>query len=234
MMLGFGLFSAVVGQLDSDGPMRSASIVVGQCGGTRGGEQRGNDRHRRGAEADLHRVPRLRDCRGHARRAIARRPRPDDASRFGWASVRLGLIIFGIVGLCEGVLFTRPIISFITKSDAVRAAALFPMHIVGIVTPIIAVAMILSEALFGAGNSKFVAVAQLALVFGCLLPLALVLGVVFHMALVGVWVAACVYFVFAALTMTLKFRQGSWKPSCCNGPRRSPRDRDVGPGIGVL
>jgi Na+-driven multidrug efflux pump len=79
------------------------------------------------------------------------------------------------------------------------------------VTPIIAVAMILSEALFGAGNTKFVAVAQFGLVFGCLLPLALVLGLFLHMALVGVWLAACVYFIFAAITMSLKFRQGSWK-----------------------
>ena len=85
------------------------------------------------------------------------------------------------------------------------------MHIIGLVTPIIAVAMILSEALFGAGNTKFVAVAQFALVFGCLLPLAMFLGVVLHMALVGIWIAACVYFVVAAIMMALKFRQGSWK-----------------------
>ena len=64
-----------------------------------------------------------------------------------------------------------------------RAAAIFPMRIMGIVTPIIAVAMILSEGLFGAGNTKFVAVAQFVLVFGWLVPGAYVLGIVLHLAL---------------------------------------------------
>jgi Na+-driven multidrug efflux pump len=213
MMFGFGLFSAVVGRLDSDGGGRIASlgVVVGQCGASEAVNS--------AATTDIVEVLKLTFTAclafGTAAATLVGQSlgarRPDDATRFGWASVRLGAMIFGVVGLCEGVLFTRPIISVISRSDAVRAAALFPMHIVGIVTPIIAVAMILSEALFGAGNSKFVAIAQLALVFGCLLPLAVFLGVVLRMALVGIWIAASVYFVLAAITMALKFRQGSWK-----------------------
>jgi putative MATE family efflux protein len=211
MMLGFALFSAVVGQLDSDGAARSAGVIVGQCGV---GEAVNS-----AATTDIVEVLKLTftACMafGTAAATLVAQSlgarRPDDASRFGWASVRLGLIIFGVVGLCEGVLFTRPIISFITQSDAVRAAALFPMHIIGVVTPVIAVAMILSEALFGAGNTKFVAVAQLTLVFGCLLPLAVLFGVVLHLALVGIWLAASVYFVLAAGTMAFKFREGRWK-----------------------
>ncbi len=135
--------------------------------------------------------------------------RPDDASRFGWASVRLGLVIFGVVGLCEGVLFTRPILHLITHSDAVREAAFVPMQRMGLVTPIIAVAMILSEALFGAGNTKFVAVAQFCLVFGLLVPLAWLLGT--NYGLSGMWLSAVAYAIAAAGAMILKFRGGSWK-----------------------
>jgi multidrug resistance protein, MATE family len=209
MMFGFGLFSGLVGRLDVDAI--SSSHVAGRCGGSEAVNS--------AATTDIVEVLKLTFTAclafGTAAATLVGQSlgakRPDDATKFGWASVRLGLLIFGVVGLCEGVLFTRPIVAFITQSEAVRAAALFPMHIVGIVTPIIAVAMILSEALFGAGNTKFVALAQFGLVFGCLLPLALVLGLFMHMALVGIWVAACVYFIVAAITMTLKFRQGSWK-----------------------
>ncbi len=137
--------------------------------------------------------------------------KPDEAEKYGWASVRLGLILFGVVGLCEGVFFTPQLVGFITHSEAVRAAAMGPMRVMGIVTPVIAVAMILSEALFGAGNPKFVAVAQGILVFGCLVPGAYLLGVVFHIGLLGIWLSACVYSVFAAITMSVKFRQGAWK-----------------------
>jgi MATE family multidrug resistance protein len=213
MMFGFALFSAVVGRLDegTSGHVVAMATVVGQCGTSEAVNS--------AATTDIVEVLKLTFTAclafGTAAATLVGQSlgakRPEDATRFGWASVRLGLVIFGVVGLCEGVLFTRPIISFISRSDAVRAAALFPMHLVGVITPVIAVAMILSEALFGAGNTKFVAIAQFALVFGCLLPLALFLGLVMHLALVGIWLAACVYFIFAAITMALKFRQGSWR-----------------------
>ncbi len=137
--------------------------------------------------------------------------KPDEAEKYGWASVRLGVILFGVVGLCEGVFFTPQLVAFITHSDAVRAAAMTPMRVMGIVTPVIAVAMILSEALFGAGNPKFVAVAQGILVFGWLVPGAYLLGVVLHLGLLGIWLSACIYAALAAVTMSAKFRQGAWK-----------------------
>ena len=72
-----------------------------------------------------------------------------------------------------------------------------PMKMMGIVTPIIAVAMILSEALFGAGNTKFVAAAQFCLVFFLLVPLAWVLGVTTNIGLTGMWVGAVAYAIGA-------------------------------------
>ena len=136
--------------------------------------------------------------------------RPDEAQKYGWASVRLGLVLFGLVGLCEAA-FTPELVRFITQSPAVRAAAMQPMRIMGLVTPIIAVGMILSEALFGAGNPKFVAGAQLVLVFCVLVPGAYVLGIVLHIGLLGMWLSAAIYSTLAAATMSYKFAQGSWK-----------------------
>ena len=71
--------------------------------------------------------------------------------------------------------------------------------------------MIVSEALFGAGNTKFVAVAQLCLVFGVLVPLSWVLGIATGYGLSGMWASAVAYAVCAAAVMTLKFRGGAWK-----------------------
>jgi multidrug resistance protein, MATE family len=71
--------------------------------------------------------------------------------------------------------------------------------------------MILSEALFGAGKTVFVAAAQFCLVFFVLLPVAWLLGVQLGLGLNGMWSAAVAYATGAAITMTLKFRGGSWK-----------------------
>ena len=139
------------------------------------------------------------------------RKQPEEAQKWGWASVRLGLVIFGVVGLCEGVLFTNQLAALISNSPSVRAAAIFPLHIMGVATPLIAVAMILTEGLFGAGNTRFVAAAQFLLIFVWLVPASYLFGMVLHGGLGGVWIAAFVYSCLAAVTMTTKFASGTWK-----------------------
>lgn len=198
MMIGFALFAKVAGELDQ----ASAGVAVNGA-----------------ATTDIVAVLKLTftACLAFGTatatlvaQSLAAR-RPDDATRFGWASVRLGLVIFGVVGLCEGVLFTKPILHFISHSDAVREAALVPLRMMGIITPVIAVAMILSEALFGAGSTKFVAAAQFCLVFLVLVPLAWILGITAGMGLLGMWMAAVAYAICAAVVMTVKFKRGAWQ-----------------------
>lgn len=201
MMFGFGLFSTIVGKLDAHADCADAEAVNGA------------------ATTDIIEVLKLTFTAciafGTATATLVSqsmgRKKPEDAVAFTWTSVRLGLVIFGVVGLLEGVVFRRPLIEFLTQSPAVRDAMMTPMLIMGIVTPLISVALILSEALFGAGSTKFVAGAQFLLVFGWLVPGAWVLGVRAHMGLNGIFTAACVYAVLASVTMTLKFRAGGWK-----------------------
>jgi len=135
----------------------------------------------------------------------------DKAARFGWVSVRLGVYIFGVVGLIEGVLFPRQILGLVTQSPAVLEAALLPLRIMGVCTPLIAVGMILTQALFGAGNSRFVMVVELFLHFFCLVPLAWLMGITFDLGLPGIWGAAVVYVVLLTSVMIWKFARGDWK-----------------------
>jgi multidrug resistance protein, MATE family len=137
--------------------------------------------------------------------------KPEQAERFGWVSVRLGILIFGIVGLLEGVVFPVQILSFVSHSEAVRQAALLPMRMMGICTPLIAVGMILTQALFGAGNTRFVMLAELVLHFTCLVPLAWILGITLGYGLVGIWSAAITYIILLSSVMTWKFSRGDWK-----------------------
>jgi len=207
MMIGFGLFTKVAGQLDKDAT--DAAIASGQTF---------REAVNGAATTDIIAILKLTFTAclafGTATATLVAQSlaakRPEEASKFGWASVRLGLVLFGVVGLCEGVFFTRSIVHFISHSEAVREAAFLPMRMMGLVTPIIAVAMILSEALFGAGSTRFVAAAQFCLVFFVLVPLAWVLGM--HVGgLNGMWSAAVAYATGASIVMTLKFKSGGWK-----------------------
>ena len=208
MMVGFGLFAKVAGRLDMSTETEAVATICG-----------GREAVNGAATTDIVEILKLTFTAciafGTATATLVAQSlaakRPEDATKFGWASVRLGLVLFGVVGLCEGVFFTEDIVHFVSHSDAVRQAAMFPMRMMGIVTPIIAVAMILSEALFGAGNTKFVAAAQFCLVFAVLVPLAWALGIAAKVGLNGMWTAAMTYAICAACVMTLKFRGGGWK-----------------------
>ncbi len=132
------------------------------------------------------------------------------AARFGWASIRLGLVIFGIVGLLEA-LFSKQILSFFSSSALVQSHALTPLIIMGLATPLIATGMILTQALFGAGDTKYVMVAELILHFVCLVPLAYLLGVKLDLGIVGLFAAAVTYIVGLAIAMVYRFRSGVWQ-----------------------
>ena len=136
--------------------------------------------------------------------------KPDQAELFGWTAVKLGLLVFGVVGALEYI-FAPQILSFVSGSELVQQTALLPMRIMGFATPAIAVGMIVVEALFGAGNTRFVMLAQLCLHFGVLVPTAWVLGITFDMGLPGIWLAGLIYSLGLATVMCLKFRSGDWK-----------------------
>ena len=211
MMVGFGMFSKVAGELDARAAADTLKKIIGACGGV--------EAVNGAATTNIVAIMKLTFTAciafGTATATLVGQSlgakMPDQATKFGWASVRLGVAVFGVVGLCEGVLFTPQIVGFITHSEAVQAATMMPMRMMGVVTPIIAGGMILSEALFGAGNTKFVAAAQLCLVFGVLVPFAWVFALILNLGLMGMWTAAVCYASVASVVMAVKFHGGSWK-----------------------
>jgi MATE family multidrug resistance protein len=208
VMAGFGFFLFVVGKLDA----RTGGVVVaGACGG--------KEAVNGAATTTIIGVLKLTFTAclafGTATATLVSQSlgerKPEQAARFGWASVRLGLVLFGILGLCEGLFFTRSILAFVTHSPAVQEAALLPMRLMGFTTPVIAVAMILTQALFGSGNTRFVMVAELILHVTCLMPLAWLLGITFGGGLPGIWASVIVYAFGLAGAMAWKFARGEWK-----------------------
>ncbi len=135
---------------------------------------------------------------------------PDLAERYAWTSVKLGVMIFGAVGVLMFV-FPDKVLGAFSHEPAVVAAGLLPMRIMAGMGPVIATAMILTQALFGAGETRYVMIVEMVLHFTCLVPLAYVLGMVLNLGLVGVWMAAGIYGVLLALLMGFKFAGGTWK-----------------------
>lgn len=209
VMLGFAFFLYVVGKLDVT--TTAAAVAPGACGAT--------EAVAGAATTSIIGILKLTFTAclafGTATATLVGQSlgqkRPEQAQMFGWTSVKLGLLIFGAVGLLEGVIFTKPILAFVSHSAAVQDAALVPLRMMGLTTPVIAVAMILTQALFGAGNSRFVMIVELILHFTCLMPLAWLFGITLGGGLPGIWASAIVYALALAAAMVWKFARGDWK-----------------------
>ncbi|MBM4362132.1 MAG: MATE family efflux transporter [Deltaproteobacteria bacterium] len=210
VMTGFALFSMIVSRLDSSS---GTAIVAASCPGDRG------EAVNSAATTVIVGILKLTFTAclafGTSTATLVSQSlgaqAPEQAERFGWASVRLGLLVFGVVGLLEGILFPRELLAVFTSSEAVADAALLPLRLMGAATPLIATGMILSQALFGAGNTVFVMVVELVLHFACLVPLTWLLGITLGYGLVGIWAAAIVYVLLLAGVMIWKFAKGDWK-----------------------
>lgn len=135
---------------------------------------------------------------------------PSSAERYAWSSVKLGAMMFTVVGALE-IAFPGKCIAFFNDSQAVIDAGRSSMRLMGACGPVIAAGMILTQALFGAGNPRFVMQVELMLHFCVLLPLAYLLGVILNHGLIGVWSAAAIYVSLLTLIMAVKFKSGSWK-----------------------
>lgn len=136
--------------------------------------------------------------------------RPDDAERYAWSSVKIGAMLFGVVGSLEIALPGKWIAIF-NHSEAVIEVGSSSMQLMGACGPLIAAGMILTQALFGAGNPRFVMIVELLLHFFVLLPVAYGMGVVLNFGLIGVWSSAALYVLLLTVIMAFKFREGSWK-----------------------
>ena len=138
------------------------------------------------------------------------RGRPRRAEIYGWESLKIGVYLFAVFGALVALFPHYPLRIF-TADPEVIAAATPVMRLLGAFEWAVAAAMILMQALFGAGNAKFVMWVELVLHFTCLVPLAWFLGVFLELQLLGMWMSGIIYIVAVVLIMGWKFYQGGWK-----------------------
>ena len=137
--------------------------------------------------------------------------KPNLAARYGWESVRLGVYAMSVVGV---LFFCIPeqIIGLLAPHDeAVRKVAAPALRIVVAGLPMMAVGLVLAQALYGAGANTFVATVEFTLHFGCLVPLSWLLGPYLGYGLEGVWLAAVIYTNVLGCVMALKFAGKGWR-----------------------
>lgn len=137
--------------------------------------------------------------------------KPNLAARYGWDSVRIGVIAMIPIAIAFWV-WPEQIISLWAPNDpAVPAAGAASLRLVATSLPMLVVAIVLSQSLYGAGANVFVMIAEGVLHVGCLVPLSWFLGPHLGYGMEGIWTAAIIYVNGLGLVMGVKFLAKGWR-----------------------
>ncbi len=133
------------------------------------------------------------------------------AARYGWDSVRIGLLAVLPIGVAFFVWPEEIIALWAPNDPAVPAAGATSLRLIATCLPMMVVGLVLSQALYGAGANVYVMVAEGLLHFGVLVPLSWLLGPYLGLGLEGIWLAAILYVNGLGIAMGAKFIGKAWR-----------------------
>ena len=133
----------------------------------------------------------------------------DDAYRWGWEVTRVAMLIMAIAGLPLW-LFPDYVLRIFTPHPELIALGEWPLRITGLNITLEVTAMVLTQALLGAGASKQVMVINLLMQWCVLLPLAFLVGPVAGFGLLGIWLLQGIQRITLSAIYGAIWRQQHW------------------------
>jgi putative MATE family efflux protein len=133
-----------------------------------------------------------------------------EAKRYGVESVKLGVVVMGILGLLA-FLFPEHVLSVFTSDAIILSEGTKALKILSLSQVFLAGGIIFSQALLGAGASKYVMIVDVGLHYFIFVPLTYVFGILLHLGISGAWLSVSVYLFLMSLFMGLRFIEGSWR-----------------------
>ncbi len=136
--------------------------------------------------------------------------RTERAEELTWEAARLAAYSMTLIGLLF-LAFPTWVFRIYTSDPTVIATGRLSLMYLGLVQSFAGIALVLSQALQGAGNTRFVMAVEFIVCLGLYLPIVYLLGLRTPLGLVGAWTGEYTYWVALAAIMVTKFRRGTWK-----------------------
>jgi putative MATE family efflux protein len=136
--------------------------------------------------------------------------RPDLAERTAWVAVRsaaLWMAVMGLVFLFAG----EPLLRIFTDDPEVLRIGVPSLQVIGAASPLWSVAIVLSGALRGAGDTRFPM--WITLITGWLIrvPFGYLFGITLGLGLPGIYVGTFADAVVGSLLAAWRYRRGAWR-----------------------
>lgn len=133
----------------------------------------------------------------------------EDAYQWGWEVVRLATFLMLLLGLPIS-LFADSILGLFTQDQALISLGTIPLQITGISIIFEVTAMVLIQALLGAGASKKVMAINFLMQWCLLLPLAYLVGPILGYGLLGIWCIQSLQRITSSMVYAALWRKRTW------------------------
>jgi Na+-driven multidrug efflux pump len=135
----------------------------------------------------------------------------EDAYHWGWEVVRLAIFLMRLLGLPIS-LFADTILRMFTHDEHLIALCTRPLQITGISIIFEVTALVLIQALLGAGAGKKVLAINFLMQWCLLLPLAYLIGPTLGYGLLGIWCIQSLQRICSSIVYASLWRKRSWAP----------------------
>lgn len=133
-----------------------------------------------------------------------------DATAWGWDVARLASTSLAVIAL-PGLLFPDLVLGLFLHDPQTLALARLPLRLIAASIAAEGVAMVLINALLGAGDNRRVLLVSVGVQWGLGIPLTWLLGPGLGFGLTGIWVAQVAYRLVWAGSYALLWRGGAWQ-----------------------
>lgn len=134
---------------------------------------------------------------------------PQEAYRWGWDVVRVAAVVLFVMGL-PFWLAPQLVLQLFTQDPQLLALGEWPLRITGLGMTLDATALVLTQALLGAGASRTVMTVNLGSQWLVFLPCAYLVGPVLGGGLLAVWLLQSLYRVMASVIFAIMWRRKHW------------------------
>jgi putative MATE family efflux protein len=135
---------------------------------------------------------------------------PDAAERAGWASVEVGMWLMSLLGLLLFVT-ARPVARLFSDDPATVVLTVHYLRILAVAQPLFMIAVVLSGALRGGGDTQYPMWVSFLAGWVFLLPLGYWVAIHLGWGPEAAWVAMAGNYAVSALLVILRFRGGRWR-----------------------
>jgi putative MATE family efflux protein len=136
---------------------------------------------------------------------------PEKAERYGWSSTWQAVAVMSLMGLVFYIT-ADPFVRYIFTSDPeVHRLAVSYLRIMAVSEPFLALGMVLTGALQGAGDTMRPAILTAFTFWAFRMPLAYVLAVVAGLQTIGAWYSMAATTMLGGILSVVLFKSGTWK-----------------------